>query len=263
MTKPPLWSIVAGASLLAGIAWATDWSGAKSKADQFKSKHDDLKRQAPVEARKIVAAACAATDENRKHAAESAASDARSHIADRFRDLESLERDALRDLDWVIDKDATHKDEAKKLQDDIKSRFEKIKETTRQLRDNNYPAVAFMSRGAETAKRDREGRCDAHDISLDAGHAQCLMARGDTCYVVELAPDNSSAISRARDIAGRYKNQLENELKKSGSSVMQRLGSRFSSCKRFETRIDCFKQCPQIDDDLKFHEDSPNWRENC
>jgi hypothetical protein len=262
MTKPPLW-MIAGATLVAGIAWATDWSGAKSKAEQFKTKSDELKREAPVEARKIVTAACAATDENRKSAAEHAAYDAKSRVGDRFRDLENLERDALRDLDWVIDKDATHKDEATRFQDDIKSRFDKLKESTRQLRDGNHPIVAFLSRGAESAKRDREGRCDAHDISLDAGHASCLMSRGDTCYVVELANDNYSAIGRARDMAGRYKSQLENELKKSGSSVMQRLGSRFTSCKRFDVRVDCFKQCPQIDDDLKFREDSPYWREGC
>jgi hypothetical protein len=262
MTKSHVWMIV-GATLVTGIAWATDWSGAKSKAEQFKTKSEELKREAPVETRKIVTAACNATDDQRKSAAERAASDARSHISDRFRDLENLERDALRDLDWVIDKDATHKDEAKRLQDEIKSKFDKLKETTRQLRDNNHPVVQYMSRGAETAKRDREGRCDAHDISLDAGHASCLMSRGDTCYVVELAPDNYSAISRARDTAGRYKSQLENELKKSGSSVMQRLGSRFSSCKRFDVRVDCFKQCPEIDEELKFREVSPYWREGC
>jgi len=262
MTKSHVWMIV-GATLVTGIAWATDWSGAKSKADQFKTKSEELKREAPVETRKIVTAACNATDDQRKSAAERAAYDARSHISDRFRDLENLERDALRDLDWVVDKDATHKDEAKKLQDEIKSKFDKVKETTRQLRDNNHPVVQYMSRGAETAKRDREGRCDAHDISLDAGHASCLMSRGDTCYVVELAPDNYSAISHARDMAGRYKSQLENELKKSGSSVMQRLGSRFSSCKRFDVRVDCFKQCPEIDDELKFREVSPYWREGC
>jgi len=262
MTKSHVWMIV-GATLVTGIAWATDWSGAKSKADQFKTKSEELKREAPVETRKIVTAACNATDDQRKSAAERAASDARSHISDRFRDLENLERDALRELDWVVDKDATHKDEAKKYQDEIKSKFDKVKETTRQLRDNNHPVVQYMSRGAETAKRDREGRCDAHDISLDAGHASCLMSRGDTCYVVELAPDNYSAISHARDMAGRYKSQLENELKKSGSSVMQRLGSRFSSCKRFDVRVDCFKQCPEIDEELKFREVSPYWREGC
>lgn len=263
MTKPHVWMIVGAASLVAGLAWATDWSGAKSKAEQFKSKHDELKREAPVEARKIVAAACAATDDNRKNAAERAASDARSRIGDRFRDLENLERDALRDLDWVIDKDATHKDEAKRFEDEIKPKFDKLKDSTRQLRDGNFPVVSYMNRGAESAKHDREGRCDAHDVSLDAGHASCLNARGDTCYVVELAADNYSAISHARDVAGRYKNQLENEVKKSGSSVIQRLGSRFSSCKRFEVRVDCFKQCPEIDDDLRFREVSPSWREGC
>jgi hypothetical protein len=255
--------IVGAASLVAGIAWATDWSGAKSKAEQFKSKYDELKREAPVQARRIVTESCAATDDNRRSQAERTASDVRSRVGDRFRDLENLERDALRDLDWVIDKDATHKDEAKRYEDDIKQKFDKLKDATRQLRDGNFPVVQFMSRGAESAKRDHQGRCDAHDVSLDAGHASCLNARGDTCYVVELASDNYSAISHARDIASRYKSQLESELKKPGSSVIQRLGSRFTSCKRFEVKVDCFKQCPQIDDDLRFREESANWREGC
>lgn len=49
MTKHHLW-VIAGASLVAGIAWATDWSGAKSKAEQQCPEIDDDLRLREVSA---------------------------------------------------------------------------------------------------------------------------------------------------------------------------------------------------------------------
>lgn len=31
--------------------------------------------------------------------------------------------------------------------------------------------------------------------------------------------------------------------------------------KRVETRVDCYKQCPEIDSELRIRETSPSWRE--
>lgn len=124
-----------------------------------------------------------------------------------------------------------------------------------------------MLRGGETARRDRVGRCDAKDVSLGYERAACLMARGDTCLVVELAADNSSAISKSRDRARSLRSRLEDELKKGfESEVMKRLiedKHDFAKCKRIESRVDCYKQCPEIGDDNRVREASPSWRESC
>ena len=39
--------------------------------------------------------------------------------------------------------------------------------------------------------------------------------------------------------------------------------SDFAKCKRVETRVDCYKQCPDIDSDGRLRESSPSWREGC
>jgi hypothetical protein len=260
--------LVGGVALFVGLAWAgPDWSQVKSKADQFKSKHEELVKLAPVEARKIVTAACAATDENRKSEAQRASSDARYRVNDRFNELDRIERDVVDQLDRIAsDSKDSHRDEARSLRDDIKSKWERLRDTTRTLRDGNHPVLEYLVRGAASAQRDRTGRCDARDVSLGYGRASCLYARGDTCAVVELAADNYNAISRARDQARRYASDLNEALKKSDSDAMRKLTnakSDFARCKRFEPRVDCFKQCPEIGDDLRVREVSPSWREGC
>lgn len=263
------WLITGGIALLAGVAWAApDWSKAKSQADKFKDKHEELVRLAPVEARKIVTAACSASDEeSRMREAKRAASDARSRVNDKFRDLERLEREAVDALDDVADdRKDSHSSDARSLRDDIKSKFSRLKDNTRTLRDGDHPVLEALARGAASAQRDRTGRCDARDVSLDHGRASCLMARGDTCAVIELAPDSSGAISKARDKARRYASDLNDALKQGNSDEIRRLTSSnrsFGSCKRFEARVDCYKQCPEIGDDLRVRDASARWREGC
>ncbi|HET7499461.1 MAG TPA: hypothetical protein VFK02_00600 [Kofleriaceae bacterium] len=266
-------SSIAGAILVAlgaGVAWAGgDWSAARSKAEEFDHKADELTRRAPVEARKIVTAICAATDDARKDAADRASRDAESAINDKYRELERVERDAVDALDQVTRDDGL-KDkhsEARSRRSEIKSRWDKLGDQTRSLRDGRHPVVELMLRGGESARRDRLDRCDAKDVRLGFEHAACLKVQGDTCVVIELAADNSSAISKSRDRARAVKSRLEEEIKKGfESDVMKQLVDHkreFAKCKRVESRIDCFKQCPEISDDNRVREVSPSWRENC
>ena len=252
----------------AGIAWASgDWSGGKSKADEFKSKADQLVRELPNETKKIVAAACAASDDERGRAASDAASNVRSQINDKYGELERIERDVVDKLDHLDDKE--HKDEARRLVDEVKSRWSKIGDLTHDVRNGSDHLVEYMKKGGE-ALHEHTSRCDAKDVSLDAGHAMCLIASGETCKVVELSADSSRAIDKAHDRASRYKSQLEREVERKergeGTDVLKRLissHSDFAKCKRFETRVDCYKQCPEIDSDNRVRESSPNWREGC
>jgi DNA gyrase/topoisomerase IV subunit A len=249
MTKLTRAGIIAVVACVAGVALASgDWSGAKSKADDFKSTADQLVREVPGELKKIVTAA-------------------RSHINDKYGQLERIERDAIDKLDHVDDKD--HKDEARHLADEIKSRWSKINDQTHDLRNGSDHLVELMKKGNDV-RRSHTDRCDAKDISMDAGHAACLVASGDTCKVIEMSADSTHAISSARDRAGRYKSQLEREIERKdkgeGSDLLRRLissRSDFSKCKHFETRIDCYKQCPEIESDGRVREPSPSWREGC
>jgi hypothetical protein len=254
---------------LGGVAWASaDWSSAKSKAEDFDRKVEELRKRAPEETRKIVTAVCAAKQDERKRAADSASSDARSNINDKFNDAEHLERDALGMLEEVQrdDKQKDHHSDASSLQSDIKSKWDKIKDFTRELRDGRPPVVEWMVSHGESGIHDRASRCDAHDVSIGGNHAACIVASGETCRVIEYAPDNYNAIDSARDRARRVKSELDDELKKTSSDVLkelQRSRSEFAKCKHFEAQVDCYKQCPEVGDDNRFRETSASWRTGC
>jgi hypothetical protein len=211
---------------LGGVAWASaDWSSAKSKAEDFDHKVEELRKRAPEETRKIVTAVCAAKQDERKRAAESASSDARSNINDKFSDAERLERDALSMLEEVQrdDKQKDHHSDASSLESDIKSKWDKVKDYTRELRDGRPPVAEWMVSHGESGIHDRASRCDAHDVYIGGNHAACIMASGETCRVIEYAPDNYSAIDSARDRARRFKSELDDELKKSSSDLLKEL----------------------------------------
>ncbi len=251
------------------VAWASgDWSAAKSKVDELKRKADDVKKLAPAETRKVVAAVCAAADDSRKSAGESAASSARSNVSDKVNELERMKRDAIDLLDHVIsdDKLKDHRSEAQSMESDVKQRWDKINDQTRDIRNSRPPVLEYMLSKGENARHDRMGRCEVRDFSVGYDKADCIIPRGDTCTIVSITSDNSNAISKGRDRANRAKSALESELKKSSSDVMKHLvneKSDFGKCKRVESRVDCYKQCPEIDDDGRFREVSPNWRESC
>ena len=256
-------------ALCAGIAWAGgDWSAARSKAEEFKRKQEELTRRFPGEVRKVVAAVCSASDAERKDAASRASREARSAIHDKTSELERLERDATEMLDRVASDDALKdkRSEARSLRDEIKSRWDRVRELTRDVENERMPVIEFMLRGGESARRSRLDRCHAKDVAIGFDRAACLMADGETCKIIELAADSSQAISKSRDRARSLKSRLEDELKKPSSDVMKQLIDRnreFGRCKRVEVRVDCYKQCPEIRDDGRFSESSASWRESC
>jgi len=251
--------------VLIGVAWASgDWNKAKSRADDYKTKRDELRRTAAEETKKLVAAACVA-DKDQRSNADNAASNARSRVADKFNDLERIERDAVDLLEHVIGDDAlkSNRDEARTREQEIKSSWDRIKDSTRQVRERSRDIVDGFIRDGESAIHSRVDRCDAKDVSLNAGHAQCLMASGgDTCKVIEYAPDDSQAISRARDRAQRFKSNLEQFDANTVRHLIDRK-SDFAKCKHYEVRVDCYRACPDVSDDGEIRSRSTSWREGC
>ncbi|HEV7555352.1 MAG TPA: hypothetical protein VGO00_07865 [Kofleriaceae bacterium] len=252
-------------SLALGIAWASgDWSGAKSKADDYNHKRDELHKVVVQETKKLVAAACIAEHDERSRG-DDAASSARSRVGDKFNEAEHAQRDAIDMLERVINDDSlkSNRDEARKLQSDVKSTWEKIKDQSREVREHGRDIVDGFVRESDSAKHDRQGRCDAKDVSLSAGHAACLMASGsDTCKVVEFAADDSSSISKARERGSRFRSQLE---RFEGDTVKHLIDkkSEFAKCKHYEVRVDCLRACPDVSDEGQIRSHSTSWREGC
>lgn len=252
-----------------GVAWAAgDWSAAQSKSEEFKNRYSDLKKLTPEETRKIVKAICEGDGDTRQDAAQKASARVKQEVKDQESELERIKDDANRLLDDVISDDnlKDHQDDAKSLKEDVERRWESFERMTESLRGANHPVVAYMLQQGQAAHTDRERDCDASEIDLESGRADCLMASGETCLVIELKPKNSRAIDKGKDQVRRYRDDLDKAAADPSSDVMKRLigiKSDFANCKRFETRIDCYTLCPAIDSENQFQETSPSWDKDC
>src|SRR3954464_12053045 len=89
-----------------GVAWATgDWSAARSKSDEFKSRQADLRKLEPDETRRVVTAICEADEDARKEAGRDVSERVAREVNDKLSDLERVRDDANRLLDDVINDD--------------------------------------------------------------------------------------------------------------------------------------------------------------
>lgn len=252
-----------------GVAWASgDWSAARSKADEFKSRQQDLRKLDPEETRRIVTAICDADEDARKDAGRDISDRVSREVNDKMSDLERVRNDANKLLDDVIGDDnlKDNRDDAKRMKEDVSTRWDAIERMSRSLRGANHPVVAFMLAQGQQAHTDRQRDCDASEIVLDSGHVDCVMASGEICTVIELKPQNSRAVSNGIDQYRRYVRSLNEELKKPGSDVIKKLidkKSDFAKCKSFEGRVDCYKLCPDINEDNEFREVRVDWRKDC
>jgi len=252
-----------------GVAWASgNWSDARSKAEDFKSRHQDLRKLTPDETRRVVTAICEADEDARKDIGRDASERVSREVNDKLSELERLRNDATKILDDVISDDnlKDNRDDAKRLKDDVAARWDSIERMSRSLRGANHPVVAFMLEQGQRAHADHESDCHASEFTLSNGRADCLMATGETCIVIELKPNNSRAIRQGLDQARRYRDELNDELRKPASETIKKLvniRSDFGKCKKFELRVDCYKLCPDINEDNEFRSVSADWKKDC
>jgi hypothetical protein len=258
-------------ALTVGVAWAKgDWSAARSKAEDFKRDQQSLKKMTPDETRRIVTAICEArSTKERREVGREIASRVKDGVKDSYERLERTKNEAIKLLDDVLedpDLAGNHSD-ARQWKDEVNERWEMIGRMTAALRGGNHPVVSFMSEQGVRAHKEKQDNCDAKEFELKSGIADCINATGETCTVVELKPDNSKAISDGIDqYKRRYVPELNEELKKSESDIMKKLinkDSDFAKCKRFEGRVDCYKLCPDVNEDGTIREQNASWRSDC
>ncbi len=244
---------------------ASDWSAAKDKAERFKGDYQNLRELTPDETRRIVTAVCEADEEERASVASDSASRVASELDDKYDDLEDLKEEAVKMLEEVIsdDKLKDKQSDARSMKDEIEKRWETIGRMTRSLRGKNHPVVRFLIEEGNEAHKDRQGSssyCTVSEFSMDSGRADCIYASG--CMVIELKPDNSRAIGKGRDQARRYAATLNDK-----ADVRKKLidrSSDFKKCEKFESRVDCYKLCPDIDDETnEMKSTSVSWRTGC
>lgn len=270
MRKNIAWAVFAGFMIASAVAFASgDWSAAERKYDEFKRGQEALKALTPEEVRKLVTAICAADEDERKSVADDIKSRVEDNVEDKYDDLEDVKDDALKLLEEVQrDDDLKDKqDKAKELAEDVKRRWDIVDRMTKSLRGANHPVVAWLLKQGQDAHEDRQERCDADEFVLASGkRVDCLMATGSTCKVIELKPDNSRAIGRGVSQARGYADELNKELKDKESAIIKKLvdkDSDFARCEVFEDQVDCYKLCPDINEQGEFREVSVSWRTDC
>jgi hypothetical protein len=264
--------VLAGA---VGIAWAKgDWSGAQSKAEDMKRRQQDLRRLVPDEVRRIVTAVCDADEDGRRDAGRDAADRVASKVSGELPILEGMRNDAYRAIDEVLG-DAELKDRhdsAKRLREEVAERWNSIQNMAKNaMRGGNHPLVSWMAlKGIEEHQnyQRNSSNCHAYEVGTGNRQADCLRADGDTCYVIELKPKNSRAISKgnqqARDSVEDLTRELEKHAKGESKIMQELIGKRsdFGKCKRWERRLRCYTLCPEIDAEGEFREPSVRW-EDC
>jgi hypothetical protein len=254
---------ICGAAALAFAA--ADWSAADRKFEEFRREHEQLRRLTPDETKKIVAAVCEAEEADRQSVAKDASQRVRDKVEAEYEDLEEIKGDALELLEAVL-ADGSQKDrhsKAKEHRGKVTDWWTSIERMTRSLRGANHPVVAFMLKEGQAAHKSRQSSSSYCDVSAfrvgSAGEADCLKAAG--CLVIEFKPDNSKSISRGRTQADRYADELDK--RGEAFNALVKKDSDFAKCTEFKPRVDCYKLCPDIDDDGEFRSTSPRWREGC
>ncbi len=258
-----------GASAACVLAVATiaiaggDWSGAERKYEEFKKAQEEFKKLLPSETKAIVTAICDAEEAERKSAASSAKSRAESTIKDKTSQLNTRKDDAekmLRDVQADASLKDRH-DKAKEYEADVKARWERAKS----MKGMNHPVTAWM---VEQGQKEHENYqknssfCHVYEFSMNSGRADCLIAGGSTCYVVELKPDNGRAIKKGTEQADDYTEELNNNADTRKNLVDK--DSRFKDCTKFVPRVDCYKLCPELDQETNdMKSTSPVWRSRC
>jgi hypothetical protein len=254
-----------------GVAWAKgDWSTAQSKAEEMKRKQIELRKMTPKEVEKIVEAACKADEDKRSEAAKDAAERVASTVNSELSSLRRMRDDAYRAIDDVLADDdlKSNHDSAKRLREDVSHRWNSIERMAENaMRGGNHPLVSYLSqKGIEEHQRYQQNssNCDTYEFETGSRRADCLKSDGDTCYVIELKPNNSTARSRGETQARESRDDLRRETDKGPdkSDMLKRLfdkSSKFKGCKRWEYKLKCYSLCPDIDEEGRYREGTVSW----
>ena len=247
------------------ILRATEFEDAKNKAEKFLSRYEQIRSLHPKQIRALVETTCGSDgdkddfDSLSKQATEKLRDDVRENIEE----LNKLHEDAAEALRRVQNNQAL-KDEqgnARNLSERIDQVWIRVQNIyADEIRGGNNPVVAYMRKMGQESHRDYQdhsGKCTVPEFETGEGPADCLWA--EKCYVIELKPNNSRAISKGKKQANDYARAL-NENKGDSFTNLLKKTSDFSSCKaHFEPKVATYISCPEINDDGSIRSSSYGW----
>jgi hypothetical protein len=253
-------SLVAAVSL----CWTTSavagdtYDDAVRAANEFLDHREEFMRLDRDQLKELVTAICDAEEDDRQAVAEKTSDLVRARIRNAWDYMEKRHNDAIRLLDIVIG-DEQYKDRrssAEDLKRQVESRWETISKMYDKTRGANHPVVSYMLAKGKDAHRERQQRCKVYEFETGNGPADCI----NPCEIVEFKPDNSAARSKGHDQLERYERGLRDNPNR--RDELNAKDADFKRCTTFEKKMECYRLCPEIDDDGNFREASVYWN-NC
>lgn len=244
--------------------WDAYYDAERSAKDLLFTYYDDFKKMDRSAIQALVQAICDADEEERKSVASDVGSKTRDRVRAEYDKVEKRKNEAVAMLDKVLADDRfkeKHSD-ARDLKNKVEERWKSIDKMYDSVRSSNHPVSTFMTDKGMEEHKYRQGRCTAAEFETGNGPADCIGYDGNACLIVELKPDNSKAIGKGKTQAERYRDALISNPDK--RKELDGKSSSFASCpQKFDTRVDCYKLCPDIDEDGNFRSVSASWRTGC
>jgi hypothetical protein len=260
-------AVLAGALLHSPVSKADDWdeyNDAERSAKDLLYSYEDFKKLDRSEVQSLVNAICQAEEEERKSVASDIGSRAREKVRSEYDKVERRKNEALDKLKKVIadDRFKDKRSDAESLKSQVEERWKSIDRMYDSMRGSNHPVVSFMLDKGKEEHDYREGRCTAREFETGNGRADCIGYDGNACLIVEFKPNNSRAISKGKEQLKDQSEALEKNADK--RKELDDKSSSFSSCpKKFDTRVDCYMLCPEIDEEANFKSTSTSWSTDC
>lgn len=253
-------------SFIPSTGQSDDWDqyyNAERSAKDLMYSYEDLRKLNINETQRLISAICESDEEERAYVSSDVGQQVLYRVRDEYLKLEQRKNEALNMLNTVISdpKFQSKRSDAEQLLSNVMSNWQTIDRMTSYVRGSNHPVVSYMLTQGQQVDAYRKGRCTAAQVDTGNGFADCVGYDGNACLIVEFKPDNSRAISKGQQQLSAYKRGLE-----SNPDKRQSLNSRstyFSACQTFETRVDCYRLCPQVDEYGNFSNSAAEWRTGC
>lgn len=246
-----------------GGEWDPYYDAERAAKDLLYSYYDEFRKLQVNETKALIQAIAEADEEDRKSVASSAGDAARKRVDAAFDQVERRKNESVALLDKAIANPLFKEkhSEAQKLKEQVLERWQSIEKMSKSVRGANHPVVAFMLEKGKEAHDYRQGRCTAKEFETGEGRADCIGYDGNSCLIIELKPDNQRAIRKGQDQVARYVKSISSN--QSRRDELNSKSSSFASCKQFETRVDCYKLMPEVDNDGNYRDVSASWRTGC
>ena len=253
-------------SALSPCAMASSYDDAVEAAKSYTDSYEDIRKIDVDQLTRLVKAMCDADTDELASVADDEGSRVEGMARDQKGRLDTLRVDAdSKILTALADPqtDDEQKEELSKYQgriEQLAKRIQKIIDYGTKMGSN--PVFNKLRKAGQMAHNQfyvQLSDCKGYrDIPVGDLKPDCILPAD--CMVIELKPDNDRAIAKGWAAAEESRKTLNT---KEGFEALTKAFDEFSNCEEFKARVDCYKYCPEVDDDGEFRETRLEELETC